>query len=131
MFGNPGVGSIGKIGVVGIVDGVDEPLAPLPVESRTLPDLILGQELNNVGFKSGVVGGEKHAHSLFAGKVLGLVRRTGLKYADEMLEGVLAGGDSFGGANSVWNMAFKFHANLLWFVMDSQIRFTWKSCRDL
>jgi hypothetical protein len=36
MFGNPGVGSIGEIGVFGIVDGVDEPLAPLPIESRTL-----------------------------------------------------------------------------------------------
>jgi hypothetical protein len=48
-----------------------------------------------------------------------------------MLEGVLAVGDRFGGADSVWNMAFKFDASPLCFVSDSEISFTWNSGLDL
>src|ERR1700737_1069552 len=61
VLGNPSVSSIGEIGVFGIVDGVDEPLAPLPIECRTLPDLILCEELNDAGVKPGIVAGKKHA----------------------------------------------------------------------
>jgi hypothetical protein len=131
MFDHPGVGSIGEIGIFCVVDGVDEPLASLPKESRTLPDLVLGQQLNDAIFESGVVGSKEHAHSLFSSKVLGLVRRAGLKDADEMLEGVLASGDSLRGADSVWNMAFKYDAHFLCFVGDGEIGFPGNSGLDL
>ena len=131
MFDNPGVGSIGEIGIFCVVDGVDEPLASLPKESRTLPDLVLGQQLNDAIFAYGVVGSKEHAHRLFAREVLGLVRRAGLKDADEMLEGMLASGDSFRGADSVWNMAFKYDTHFLCFAGDGEISFTGNSGLDL
>jgi hypothetical protein len=48
-----------------------------------------------------------------------------------MLEGVLASGDSLRGADSVWNMAFKYDAHFLCFVGDGEIGFPGNSGLDL
>ena len=48
------------------VDVVDKPLTSLPEQGRALPDVMLGDEVNDALLASGVVGGEELGDCLSA-----------------------------------------------------------------
>src|SRR5580658_3335441 len=115
------MGRKSQVRILGIVDRIHQPLAALPEERGTLPNVILRQELNDRGLALGIKCGEEGAGTLLTCEVFVFIRRAGFEDSDQMLEGALAGGHGFGCANGVRNMAFELDALLFRLIGNREV----------